>query len=83
MNFSFKTGLRKKLTFLSGLLLYSFNLFAQESGQKIEMADLMRSSGKIYVVVGVLLIIFAGITLYLVTMDRKLSKLEKKVKERE
>ena len=42
-----------------------------------EMADTMRSNGKIYVVVVVLATIFAGIFAYLVYLDRKISKLEK------
>lgn len=42
-----------------------------------EMADTMRSNGKIYVVVTVLATIFAGIFAYLVYLDRKISKLEK------
>ena len=42
-----------------------------------EMADALRSNGKIYVVVTVLATIFAGIFAYLVYLDRKISKLEK------
>ncbi len=42
-----------------------------------EMADTMRSNGKIYVVVLVLATIFAGIITYLVRLDRKISKFEK------
>lgn len=49
---------------------------AQEAVDKIEMADAMRVSGKIYVVIGVLLIIFLGFTAFLVMTDRKISKLE-------
>jgi CcmD family protein len=44
------------------------------------MADGLRSSGKIYVVVGVLCIIFAGIVVYLISIDRKLEKLKKEAK---
>jgi CcmD family protein len=40
----------------------------------------MRHNGKIYVVVGVILIIFIGIILYLVRLDRKITKLEKENK---
>ena len=58
-------------------LLLSTALFSQE----LEMADQMRSEGKIYVVVGVLLIILIGLLLYLVSIDKKLGKLEKEVKE--
>ena len=45
-----------------------------------EMADVMRSNGKIYVVVTVLATIFAGIFAYLVFLDRKISRLEKESK---
>lgn len=41
-----------------------------------EMADAMRAEGKIYVVVLVLTVIFAGIAWYLVRLDRKIKKLE-------
>ena len=37
----------------------------------------MRSNGKIYVVIAVIVAIFAGIIIYLVRLDRKLTKLEK------
>ena len=45
----------------------------------VEMADLMRSNGKIYVVVGVITIIFLGLIIYMINTDRKLSKIEKEV----
>ena len=38
--------------------------------------DYMRETGKINVVVGVILLIFLGIVSYLVRLDRKLTKLE-------
>lgn len=41
-----------------------------------EMADTMRSNGKIYVVVVVLATIFAGIFAYLVYLDRKMTRIE-------
>jgi hypothetical protein len=41
------------------------------------MADLMRSEGRIYVVIAVMLTILGGLLLYLVRLDRKISKLEK------
>lgn len=43
---------------------------------EVEMADGMRSQGKIYVVVGIILIILTGLVVYLVTLDRKVKKLE-------
>lgn len=47
------------------------------NNQEIEMADTMRSEGKIYVVVAVVLIILLGLLGYTAHIDRKLSKLEK------
>jgi hypothetical protein len=49
--------------------------FAQGS-DTVEMADKMRSSGKIYVVIAVILTILAGLILYLVRLDRKITRLE-------
>ncbi len=43
-----------------------------------EMADALRQNGKIYVVITVIGIIFTGIISYLIYIDRKISKLEKK-----
>lgn len=48
--------------------------------QEVEMADTMRSNGKIYVVVGVIAIIFVGLLVYMVMLDRRLTKLEKEEK---
>jgi hypothetical protein len=44
------------------------------------MADAMRQNGKIYVVIAVILTILAGLILYLVRIDRRLSQLEKENK---
>ena len=61
-------------------LTASINLLAQQAAsQDIEMADRLREDGKIWVVVGVIALIFAGIVLYLVRLDSKISKLEKKI----
>jgi uncharacterized membrane protein len=40
--------------------------------------DVMRSNGKIYVVVAVVVTIVVGLFLYLLNLDRKISKIEKK-----
>ncbi|REJ82548.1 MAG: CcmD family protein [Bacteroidetes bacterium] len=50
--------------------------------QDIDMADRMRSEGKIYVVVAVLSIIFIGILAYLLLIENKLKKLEKTQKKK-
>jgi CcmD family protein len=55
------------------------SIFAQvvSANETIEMADKMRSEGKIYVVVAVLSVILLGLFFYLFSIDRKVSKLEK------
>ncbi len=57
------------------LLLAAQTVFSQTP--KTEMAELMRSDGRIYVVIAVILAILAGLILYLVRLDRKIAKLEK------
>ena len=56
-------------------LLTSFVSFAQD---KVEMADTMRSNGKIYIVVAVCLTILIGLFLYVMRIDMKMSKMEKR-----
>lgn len=41
------------------------------------MADDLRASGKIYVVVAAVVIIIAGLLIYLIALDRKVGRLEK------
>ena len=59
------------------LLLITPTLFAR---QEVEMADTMRSEGKIYVIVGIILIVLAGLFVYLFMLDRKIRKIEDKLK---
>jgi uncharacterized membrane protein len=61
-------------------LFSSMSALAQQADE-VEMADVMRSSGKIYVVVAVLLIILIGLIIFLIRIDRKVSQLEKKNRE--
>jgi CcmD family protein len=65
----------KKITFALFLLINSVSVFAQDNG--IEMADTLRSNGKIYVVVVCIVIILLGLLGYLFSLDRRLKKLEK------
>ena len=48
---------------------------------QVEMANLMRSNGKIYVVVAVISIIFLGIVFFLIRIDSKIRKIEKRNEE--
>lgn len=69
----------KKLTLTLALMFLSAALtFAQ--GGDVEMATTLRSSGKIYVVVAVLVAIFIGIAAYLFSIDSRLKKIERKQK---
>ncbi len=68
----------KLLQFLTLILLLVVNLQPlQAQGNR----DFMRETGKIYVVTGVIVIIFAGIVLYLVRLDKKLTNIEHQLKE--
>jgi hypothetical protein len=67
----------RKLLLSTSLFLISFFAFSQDSARPVDMADTFRSNGKIYVVVAVILTIFAGLIIYLIRLDRKLNKLEK------
>lgn len=64
------------------LIIFTF-LSITTFAQEVEMADTMRSEGKIYVVVTILLLILVGLIGYLFQLDRKVSRLEKKLSERE
>ena len=63
--------------FSVSVLMASFS-FAQQ--KEVEMADTMRSNGKIYIVVAVCLTILVGLFLYVMSVDVKLRKLEKESK---
>jgi hypothetical protein len=60
------------LLFVHGLVI------AQDSAGREEVATGMRSEGKIYVVVAVVVTILLGFFLYLIRLDRKITRLEKK-----
>ena len=63
------------------LSLLALSMAAQAQAE-VEMADTMRSEGKIYVVVAIIGIILIGLFLYLAQMDSKLNRLEKKLNEK-
>lgn len=52
---------------------------AQES---VPMADNLRSEGKIYIVVIIILIVLVGLITYLFLLDRKLGRMEKMINEK-
>ncbi len=67
-----------KIWALAALLLLPLQIFCQSGGSEVEMADSLRSNGKIYVVVVGLVIILTGITVLLIVIERKLQRLENK-----
>ena len=66
----------KRLFILPGVLLTNIAAFAQQPST-VDMADTMRSSGKIYVVISIICVIFIGLAIYLFSIDRRLKKIEK------
>lgn len=44
-----------------------------------ESADFMRSIGKIYAVVAVIVLIFIGLLLFLIYLERKVTRIEKQI----
>jgi CcmD family protein len=60
------------------ILFLSLLLPAALQAQQAEMADVMRSNGKIYVVVAVVAVVFLGIIAYLISLEKKIRQLEKK-----
>ena len=65
---------------LPGYKMYWANtlLFTSVAG-----SDFFLNAGKIYVVILVLAVIFIGITVYIFRLDRKISKLEKHIRDEE
>lgn len=69
--------IRTSLAALCMLISGSTPSWAQNTQKTVEMADTMRSNGKIYVVVAVMATILAGLLLYIVRIDRRVSRLER------
>lgn len=66
-----------KKILLSFLMLFLSTFLFAQGNNGIEMADEMRSSGKIYVVIATIVIVFIGLAIYLFTIDQRLKKIEK------
>ena len=65
----------KKIIIVLLLMISSVAAYAHDG--KTTMADTMRSNGRIYVVVAVVVTILIGLLLYLWRLDRKITRLEK------
>lgn len=75
-----------KLNYILFSLLSFFFVFSA-SAQKVatggvtrseDPTDFMRSNGKVYVVVAVIVIILSGLFIYLYNLDKKISAIEKR-----
>ncbi|RFM28666.1 CcmD family protein [Deminuibacter soli] len=73
----------KRIGFVIAFSLLQVFAFAQEMNTtKEDPTDFMRSNGKLYVVVAVIVTIVAGLFIYLLNLDRKISRLEKDMKQK-
>ncbi|MEN9571697.1 MAG: hypothetical protein RL172_2928 [Bacteroidota bacterium] len=68
-------NLYKKILLCLLSVCTSAGVWAQSASP--EMADTMRSNGKIYIVVAVCLTLLIGLFFYVFLVDKKISKLEK------
>jgi multisubunit Na+/H+ antiporter MnhB subunit len=66
----------KRIGYVIALSMLNMLALAQDANIDEEPNDFMRSNGKIYVVVAVIVTIVTGIFLYLLNLDRKIKKLE-------
>jgi uncharacterized integral membrane protein len=66
------------------LVLFVFlnSIFSAAAQDQVEMAYVMRENGKIYVVVAVAAVVMLGLIIYLISIDRKVSKLENNSKNK-
>ncbi len=79
-----------KYIFLSLCLLLSLSISAQKQeiveedyqNDRIEMADAMRADGKIYVLVAIIVTLFAGFLIYIIRTEQKIKKIEKSLKDK-
>jgi CcmD family protein len=62
------------------ILSFCISIVAFAQTDTVEMADTLRANGKIYNVVAVIGIVFIGIALYLFYIDRRVKKIEDKLK---
>jgi len=73
--------INKAFSFCCTFMLLLVSLLAdaqQQNTEKGPVNEFFRSNDKIYVIVGVLLIIFTGIVIFLISLERKISKLEQR-----
>jgi cytochrome bd-type quinol oxidase subunit 2 len=76
----------KKLIVIVGMVLMiqltgSFYAVAQNpETDRVEMADVFRQDGKIYVVVAIIGVVLAGLIIYTIRIDQRVQRLEEEFK---
>lgn len=73
--------MRKALIVFAILFMHTLLLQAQSASLDEQAGNFLRESGKLYVVITILVTIFAGIVIFLIFQERKISQLEKKIKD--
>jgi CcmD family protein len=68
--------MKNSFVVICGLLLSS-SLLAQDTTGVKEVTTGLRADGKIYVVIAVALTVLFGLIAYLISLDRKISRIEK------
>lgn len=72
--------MKKVFSLLILLLILSGNLIAQTTvDTTVPMADKLREDGKIWVVVAVIAVVFAGIAINMIRIEMKVGKIEKEL----
>lgn len=72
----------KKTIVLSLMFLFVLVSAHAQNTDQVEMADALHANGKIYVVAIVAAIVITILSFYVITIDRKVSKLEKKINQK-
>ncbi len=73
--------MKKLISFIMLMQIVVIKAIAQSSRGEVAMADVMRSNGKIYVVIAVLLTIFAALICFIIMQELRLKRIEKKLNE--
>jgi hypothetical protein len=72
----------KKTIILSILFLFALVSVNAQDANQVEMADALYANGKIYVVAIVAAIVIAILFVYVILIDRKVTKLEEKINQK-
>lgn len=62
---------------IGSLLFVLLSFVTQAQEKEVQMGDMMRDNGRIYVVVAVVLTILIGLIVYVIRLDKKITRLEK------